>query len=124
MKTVYPLVLILAIAMASWMLADSEFNREVGVQHDTGLVDNYKNTAQNVSVNQEDPGIVGSVASMLTMVVTAVSKLFNIVMFLVFLPLELIALGFPGWFAWPLGLSAQVLGSIGILQFAAGRMLR
>lgn len=125
MKTVYPLVLILAMAMAGVMLSMSGFNEEVGTnKHSSSLTDEFESVAGNVSVNQEDPGIVGSVATMLTLVVTAVSQLFNIIVFLLLLPLELRGLGFPGFFAYPIGLSVQILGSIGILQFAAGRMLR
>lgn len=40
------------------------------------------------------------------------------------LPFELQRLGFPYWFAWPLGVLAQAIVGIGIVQFASGRVFR
>jgi hypothetical protein len=42
----------------------------------------------------------------------------------VLLPLELQDLGFPSWFAVPLGLSVQTIVGVGVFQFISGRQWR
>lgn len=48
----------------------------------------------------------------------------NFVNMAVLLPLELQRLGFPYWFAYPIGLGVQVIALIGIIQFLSNRVMR
>lgn len=40
------------------------------------------------------------------------------------LPIELQRLGFPHWFAWPIGLAVQVIALVGLIQFLSNRVMR
>jgi uncharacterized protein (DUF983 family) len=42
----------------------------------------------------------------------------------VLLPMTLVDLGFPVWFAVPVGAPATIVASIGVIQFVTGRVLR
>lgn len=42
----------------------------------------------------------------------------------VLLPLELERLGFPYWFAYPIGIGTQFIASIGLIQFVTNRILK
>lgn len=39
------------------------------------------------------------------------------------LPITLVNLGFPTWFAFPIGSAAQIIAAIGVFQFVTGREL-
>lgn len=48
----------------------------------------------------------------------------NFINMVLLLPLELQRLGFPNWFAYPIGLTVQVIASIGLIQFVTNRVVR
>lgn len=48
----------------------------------------------------------------------------NFVNMALLLPLELQRLGFPQWFAYPIGLAVQVIALVGLIQFVTNRVLR
>lgn len=48
----------------------------------------------------------------------------NFVNMALLLPLELQRLGFPYWFAYPIGLCAQIIALVGLIQFVTNRVVR
>lgn len=48
----------------------------------------------------------------------------NFINMAILLPIELQRLGFPQWFAYPIGLGVQVLALVGLIQFVTNRVLR
>jgi hypothetical protein len=84
-----------------------------------------KEVDQNGSVSQGFGGEVNENSDSLTgLALGGVSAFFGWVGVLALLPLELNRLGLPYWAAYPLGLLFQAMIGIGLVQFAAGRILR
>lgn len=48
----------------------------------------------------------------------------NFIGMAILLPIELQRLGFPHWFAYPIGLGVQFLATIGLVQFVTNRVMR
>jgi len=66
-------------------------------------------------VSSSDSSIVG-------LITDGLRGLVNIAGAVIVLPRTLVNLGFPGWFAWPIGTFASALAGIGIIQFATNRV--
>jgi hypothetical protein len=79
--------------------------------------------AENGTFNTSAQNSGGS-DNIVGVVLSGVSYLTEFAALVALLPLELQALGFPVWFAAPIGLLVQALAGIGIVQFAAGRIYR
>lgn len=126
MKTTYPLFVVLAMAIAAVMLGMSGFTSGIGQENKVSgeLTKDFNNTASNTIVANEDLGPLTGVSAIFGLIVTALGQIFTIVVMVLLLPIQLEKMGFPPFFAYPVGLTAQIFLSIGVLQFASGRMLR
>jgi len=132
MRTLYPVVVILAIGVAGVMWSMSGIGLIYGQDDpvDTGeSSDKLNETAQSPEQESEgDGGLfgIGNVGeeSFVGIAVSAADSIISFVTAAVLLPLELQRLGLPRWFALPLGLGAQSIAFVGFLQFIAGRDYR
>lgn len=125
MRAAFALALALSMAMAGLFMAGSGFNAAVGQDGSTptisGSLEDRGNSSSvdfSSSARSEDDG---SIAGFIISGTSEVVSMFGMVLLM---PLTLRQLGFPQWFAYPIGLGFYVLVTLGIAQFAAGRIFR
>lgn len=125
MRTIAPLLVVLAIAVSGGMLGASNFQSAWGGEppQTTAAQGELNNSSSDLApssqpvsgpVSAADSSVVGLIASGLSGIVEAAGAV-------ALLPLTLINLGFPAWFSIPLGLLAQLITGIGIIEFATNR---
>ena len=129
MRTTYPLAVVLALGLMAAFFAGSGFNAIVKGEHNTEEVSDVVTTPGNASVVGDENNLTGSRSSsgegsIVGLVIGASGTIGNIIGMIVLLPLTLRDLGFPVWFAVPVGGFAELLLSIGFIQFVTGRQLR
>lgn len=131
MRTIYPVLLVLALGTASliWGLSgiaavytenDPIEGSEAGdaVEGQAGQSAAGEEGDFEASARGDDSdNLVGVVFSGIDAIVSFASMV-------ALLPFELQNLGFPRYFAYPIGVLAQGLVGIGIVQFASGRVYR
>jgi len=126
MKTLYPVLLVLAIGVGGIMWSMSGMGFVIGQDNpvDTTADDRVNDSANELkdaqdesykTSNQGSDSFVGSIISGGQQVMGLVSSA-------LLLPLELQRLGFPRWMALPLGLAGQAIAFIGFIQFITGRV--
>jgi hypothetical protein len=126
MRTTYPLVVVIAIAMASMILAMSGWSANItGTPDTTNIQSNLNKTAENTTVgNENSGGLLGGVGALLGIALNSAAMLFDVLGLLFNFEGWLVTLGFPRAFAHPVSMGVYILASIGFLKFAAGRALR
>jgi hypothetical protein len=116
---------VLALAVAGMMLGMSGFSAAWGADppQTSKAQEELNNSASDLApqsgpvsgpVSAADSSIVGLLSSGLTGAVEVGGAV-------ALLPVTLINLGFPAWFAVPLGLVGYILTGIGIVEFATNR---
>lgn len=130
MDTKLPVILVLSLAVAAAMwggsgiAADLTTNPAGDLQSDG----NFEEEANDSSIS-DDGEFEGPVASneegnIVGLIISGGRSIAGVFALAVLLPGELIALGIPAWAALPLGLLAQMIVGIGIIQFVTGRVFR
>lgn len=125
MRTIAAVGVVLALGVAGMMLGMSGFADAWGASppKTTAAQEELNKSAGEVGpgntpvsgpVSSADSSIVGLISSGLGGAVKVAGAV-------ILLPLTLVNLGFPAWFAVPLGLLAQVITGIGIIEFATNR---
>lgn len=125
MRTIVPVLLVLAIGTAGAMIGASGFADMWGApppQTDAAVEQLEEGSSQvgpnsgpvSGPVSTGDSSIVGLIVNGLTSVVDIAGAV-------ILLPLTLMNLGFPAWFAVPIGTLAELLVGIGIIEFATNR---
>jgi len=123
MRTLYPLVVVAALAMAVMAVSLSGFGAVSGVSTD-GL---QSDGALNESVNNRgvEDGLSGGVSNnedgLIGLTLSGGKAVQEVATLVVLLPVELRNLGLPAAFAYPVGVSAQLVTGIGVIQFITGR---
>lgn len=130
MRTIYPMIVVLAIAVASIMFAMSGVGALFGEDPTTSSAGDDLEDRKNESAVQDAEdgddglGLDGSSSSdLIGFIINGGQAIVSSAVLVVKLPLALRNIGFPVWFAFPLGLVSQVIVSIGIMQFISGRTL-
>ncbi|RYJ07761.1 hypothetical protein ELS19_19795 [Halogeometricum borinquense] len=131
MRSQYLVMFTVALAVAGGMFAASGFNAVLGSSGGaTGtLQDAVNSTGQGAVENSSRGGLQGDPrveddGTLIGFIVRSTQTVTNILGMVVMLPNTLINLGFPRWFASPIGNAIRIVASVGILQFAVGRVLR
>jgi len=129
MRTIVSLAAILSLAVAGAILGGSGFAAAWGAEPPTTAAaaqDRLDESSSNVQpsnnpidgpVSSADDSIIGLIGSGLGSV-TAIAGMVAL------LPVVLVDLGFPAYFAFPIGALAQLLAGIGIIQFGINRRWR
>lgn len=130
MRTLYPMMLVLALGTAAVMMSMSGFTALHEQDPTSGLEsgDEFQDKA-NDSAIQEDSEFGGSSVSsgdgdIVGLILAGLERIVSLASLVVLLPAEMNDMGFPWWFALPTGLLMQTIMGIGIVQFASGRFLR
>jgi len=132
MRTLYPILVVVALGTATLIWGISGFGDIYGQDDpiegsnagdqlrqqadDSAASDNGSFNASARSGTEND-NIVGVILSGISFIVSFATMV-------ALLPLELMNLGFPAYFAAPVGLLAQAIVGVGIVQFATNRYYR
>lgn len=120
--------ILLSLGVAGAMIAGSGFGGIMGtgnpVSDATDEVESQasNSTLDNGSISGEKAP--GDDASIISLVITGGQRIAEVIGMVVLLPMTLVDLGFPVWFAVPVGAPATIVASIGVIQFVTGRVLR
>lgn len=127
-RTTFLLATVLCIGLTMTLFAGSGFNSLVtGSQEPGQLADSVNDRANDSVVNDEEnisSDRTGSSGSLAGLILSSARTIGQVVGLISLLPITLQRLGFPAWFAVPLGSVVYVIGGIGIVQFLSGRVLR
>jgi hypothetical protein len=126
-RTTFPLAAILCIALAAAFFAGSGFNAIVDGEANVEQVSDEVNDTANDSVG--GPGELsgsrsGGDDSIVGLAIAGARNVGTFMALILLLPLTLQELGFPAWFALPVGGVLEIIVSIGVIQFVVGRVLR
>lgn len=127
-RTTWGVFLIIAIGAATLMFTLSGYGGMYQENPTDGLGpvgDAVQDEAANSSVNS---GVEGAASStdepLINFVLSGAGALLTTAKLVLFLPVALSNLGFPIWFAGPVGAVIQIGTGIGIIQFISGRVYR
>lgn len=127
-RTAFLLAVVLSIGVMMTLFAGSGFNALVAGSQDAGpLSDAINNQGSDSVVNgSEDISSdrTGSSGSLAGLVLSSARRIGDVIGLVSFLPITLQRLGFPRWFALPLGSVVYLIAGIGIVQFLSGRVYR
>jgi hypothetical protein len=126
MRTTFPLAVVLCLAVSLLMFSGSGFNALVDGSQSPGPVgsalgeqaDSSPAKSGNVSVSRSASD-EGSIAGLILGGSQTIIQTFSL---LAFLPITLQRLGFPAWFATPVGSLVYIVVGVGIAQFVSGRI--
>lgn len=125
-KFVYVAVLAIAIGGLMWQLAG--FADLFAAESPGEGLDSPANASQQADDSVIDDNFSGnaqpSSGDLVGLIVSGITNIFKMAMMVVFLPGELAELGLPDWAAQPVGTLATILISVGLVQFASGRVFR
>lgn len=129
MKTNRFVLVVVALGVATMMWGMSGIGTEYGATDPiTGLESGEKleqaaedsPVHENGSFNGSAKG--GSEDNIVGLIISGTQALVSFTVMVGLLPAELMNLGFPKWFAMPVGLATQAIVGIGIVQFATNRV--
>lgn len=128
MRGIVPIVLMLCVGVAAMMVGMSGFEAAVGENPTDGL------QSDNELQNQSGDGPAGGGnftgaaggsddGDIIGVIISAGGALAGFARFAVLMPLELHRMGFPWFFALPIGLGGQVIASVAVIEAFAQREL-
>jgi len=124
MRTTYPLIVVLALGVTSMMWGMSGigdvYDQDVnsGLESDDELQEVANDSAAKGSTADAGPNQGGNIVGL---IFSGLQRFTSIAGLVVLLPYELHNLGFPWWFALPIGLIAQTIVGIGLIEFSTNR---
>lgn len=125
MRTTAPVMIVLALAVSGMMLGMSGFEQAWGAPApDTSAAQDELNGSSGDLDPSGEPisGPVSSAdSSTVGLIASGLGTLTDVAGAVVLLPLTLMNLGFPAYFAVPLGGLAQLIAGIGLVEFAVNR---
>lgn len=127
MRTKFILLLVMSMAVTGMVFQMSGFNDMVGYRGDSEEASDEFEDVGNDSAPQKTVGAdarTDESGTLVGVVITGISGIANFVGLVALLPVELNSMGFPWWFAYPIGLLAQAIIGIGFIQFASNRVFR
>jgi len=120
-----PVFVVLAIGVAAAMIGMSGFIDAWGGEPPQVDAAASEVNESGAAVSPEQGPVEGPVSSgesnIVGLVVSGLGSLTDIAGAVVVLPITLMNLGFPAWFAVPIGTIAEAIVGIGIIQFATQR---
>jgi len=127
MRTLYALAWILALGMVTMMLSMSGFWGAVGLAEDPHASADALN--ESGKKYNPDEGIEGGAAAendgnIVGMILSGGSAAMGMLGKVALIQWELMDMGFPAWFALPVGTTAQIIAFWGGTQFIIGRVMR
>ena len=123
MKVTVPMLFAVSLAVAGMMMGMSGFDDYVGVSKSTGL-EADANDLVNKSREYQASRASDSGGDYLGLTVDSTGAVVSALKWTFALPIALINVGVPSWFAWPLGAPLQLISFLGIWQIIRGMSFR
>lgn len=125
MRTIAPVMIVLALGVSGAMIGASGFSDAWGAPtpDTSGAQDQVDKSGSNLTPQQgpvEGPVSSGE-SSVVGLISDGLKQLVLVAGAVALLPITLMRLGFPGWFALPIGSIAYTIVGIGLIQFATNR---
>lgn len=131
MRTLYPALVVLALGAATVMWGLGGFGALYGADDPAEGLDSGGELEKqaNDSAADDDNSFGGSASNsgdgdIVGLIISGLGYVADFFGMVVLLPWELAELGFPWWFAAPVGSISQLLVGLGIVQWATGRPIR
>ena len=129
MRTIPIVAFVLCLGVAFAIVTGAGIGAEIfGVKNqDAGTQGELDDSANETSLNEsEGGGVSGSVLgdnepTVVGFILSTGDTVTNIAAAVILLPFVLANLGFPAYFAFPVGAFAQIVVGIGVFQFITGR---
>lgn len=114
-----PQMFVISMAVSSALLAGSGFNAWAGVGYDPGLggpMDDLHDTAR------EDPesSVVTDAVNLIGLAIAAIQIIVDMFVWVYLFPFALMNIGFPAWFAIPIGAPIEYVNIVGTAEFMRG----
>ena len=130
-RTTWPVALVLSLGVATLMFQSAGFGAIPGAGEPSAGLEPVGESVQeraNESAARNEPDAYGGQASgsddpLINFILHGGGSLLSVLKLVGALPNALINLGFPTWFAYPLGGIVQIVAGIGVIQFVTGRKL-
>jgi len=116
-----------AIAVAALMFSMSGYNAVMGYDGTNDQVADEFEDEANGSVANEDfegDGRTDNSGTLVGFITSGVGRFGAAIKLVALLPAQLETMGFPRWFAYPVGLMVQFIAGLGFVQFATNRVFR
>lgn len=130
MRTTYPVLVVLAIGIASIMFGLSGVGAmfdgaDAGADGVGGQVEDRANDSeiQDAQGDGVDTDLDSS-SDLVGIIIDSATSVLDLVVLVATLPVALRDVGFPTFMAYPLGICAQIIASVGFIQFLSGRTLK
>lgn len=131
MRTIYPTLFVVALGVATlmWTMSGAgalygQTDPISGMQSDDALQQQANNSAASDGGEFNGSAKGGDSDNIVGLIISGTQAIVSFAGSVALLPAEIERLGFPWWFAFPIGASAQAIVGIGIVQFAANRVYR
>lgn len=125
MRASFVFAIALSMALAGLFMAGSGFNDAMGVDdRGTTISDQLEDRADTNDTSFTSSARTEEEGSIPGFIISATETVVGVVWIVLAMPATLRELGFPRWFAYPLGLGFYVIMTIGVAQFASGRVFR
>lgn len=126
MRTIAPVMIVLVLGVSGGMLSMAGFAGAWGLESGPdvgGAADKVEKTGQSVDPSERVAvgPVVSAEAAIVGLVIDAAQTVTNVVGAVLFLPLTLLDLGFPRWFALPIASLAYIISTVGVLEFVTNR---
>lgn len=121
-QTVAPMFVI-SMAVAAAIMSGSGFTAWAGVGYDTGL-SNTADDLRDQAKNDVESSTVANALNLLGLAVAAIDIMIQTFVWVYLFPLALMNIGFPGWFAVPVGLPVLYVNLVGTASVLRGMNIR
>lgn len=124
MRGTAPILIVLALGVSGMMLGASGFSDAWGAQPpQTSAAQEQVNNSSSIGPNQDPISgpVSDSDSSIVGLISNGLGSIVGVAGAVVLLPATLTNLGLPMWFSYPLGLLAQFVVGVSIIQFATNR---
>jgi hypothetical protein len=127
MRTIFPIAVVLSLAAAAMLINLAGLGAVLGPNPAAGVsgADQLNASGQD-SPASEDGSLEGSASSaddgdIVGLIISGIAGIVDGAAFVVLLPWQLQSLGFPYFFAWPVGMLGQTIVGWGLFQLATNR---
>lgn len=121
-STVAPMwVISMAVAMA--IMSGSGFTAWAGVGYDAGL-DNTADNLRDQATSDVESSTISNALNLLGLAVAAIDIMVETFVWVYLFPLALMNIGFPAWFAVPVGLPVLYVNLVGTAGLLRGMNIR
>ena len=114
---------VISMAVAAAILSGSGFNDEVGISYGVGL-DNAADDLREQAHQDFEGSVISQAINLIGLAISGISIVVDTFVWVYLFPLALTNIGFPWWFAYPVGLPVLYINLIGTAALLRGINIR